>query len=1460
MTNFKKKIKKLNAGILAGICAVSMVGGTASEVVAGAANDTAETSLFAENSAFPSADEVIAEAATLLGSPYGFGYKGYTGAYYQGGFQALPLATVRQQGVDCSGLIYYTLTHLGYSTTGFSWNNPVPVDTMHWITVNDGCTITYDGITSKIDIEKVAVKTTEHPYWECPDGSTIVPGSMVIAENPYAEDHSWIYIGEFENRDEVVDYLRNIGVSENLITSSTVGDGKGDDGTHWRIESNGSEGVVINNRTDGKQSTALNMYAFRVTKTDVEFTVTKVLNSDNSVKISGTSPIDNSKAVYGVYTDEACQNKVGEITIGDDGTGSIMLPDRQYYVKEISAPTGYDLSKDIVALKANSNVNVEENITSGIIKINKTAEDGVVADREFVVSWTENGKEHSKNVTTNSDGIAEIDGLHVYDFESKSAISYNISELNLETRYEIPKAQDVTLTGGNADLTVAVDFENVLKKGNIRINKLSEDGQNGDREFVISGGGQTYTLVTSADGTAVLADIPVFDGENNPITYTITENNVPVRYVTPESQDICLETGETVEVNFENRMKKFTAEVVKRDSENGGSQGNATLAGAVYGLYRDGERIATYTTDDNGYFITEEYPCGNYTLQELSPPEGYLLNDEIYTLGTEPENYTIAENFVSADVVEDVKKGDISIIKHSDEDENTVENLEIGAEFEIFLKSAGGYENAKDSERDYLITDENGYAKAKTMPYGVYTVHQTKSVNDSEFVPDFDVFIAENGKTYEYILNDAPFKSYIHVTKLDAESGKNVACEGAGFQIFDADGNLVNMGVDTFYTNSEGFLITPETLPYGNYTLVEVQAPAGYVLDPTPVEFSVTSANSEIENAVEIVRVEKSDVAQKGRISVQKTGEIFASVDSASSIFIDENGETVVNPTTYCPVFAEKGLADAVFEVIASEDIVTPDGTVRAVAGEVVGELTTDENGFAETAPLYLGKYEIKEKIAPYGYVLSDESRLVELTYAGQEIAVTDAVGTNFSNDYQGVEISLEKVMESSELFDISAENSYKNVRFGLFAAEEIVAADGTSIPENGLISEVSLNSGKTAVFSEKMPFARYYVQEISTDEHYILNGEKYLVNFEYMGQEMTTVAIDCGPFENTLKKGSISGKKVDEKDEPLAKAVFGIFSTEETEFTEKSAFMTAESDEDGNFSFTEIPYGEYIVHEITAPAGYILSKESYPVTISEDGEIIEITAKNQPVSVEISKRDVYGNELEGAEMQLENSDGEVVEKWTSNGKNHVISGLSIGEYVLKETAAPDGYIVATEIKFTVGEDGAVTVENVDSTPISEEGVPLIVMVDDTTKVKISKQDITTGEELEGAKLQIIDKDEKIVEEWTSAKEPRYIEAKLIAGETYTLRETIAPNGYSVANDVKFTVKADGTVTEVVMKDEIIPETPQKTPYTPSTPTSKVSTVPPTGDTGRNPIGFIMIAVGLSGLICIFITKRKERN
>ena len=1349
---FKKSkiLKKLGAGFMAGLCAFSMLGSSVSGAITANAASTST-----ENSAFPSSDTVIAKAATLLGTPYTFGNKGYWYAYNQGQYTPLSVQTINNLGIDCSGLVYYTLTQLGYKTSGFSWNNPVPVDTDHWLSVNDNCTISYGGKTSKIDVEKKNIKTTDRPYWECSDGSTITPGSVVVAQNPYGEDHAWIYMGEFNSRNEVVSYLKSIGVSESLINSKTVGDGKGAGGRHWRIEANGSEGVVINNKTDGKTATVMNMSAFRITSKDVKFTITKVYKADNTVKINGISPIDGSQAIYGVYTDKACKNKAGEIKIDKNGSGSIELPNKQYYVKEIKAPTGYSLSTEVFALNANENVNVTEDYLKGNIIINKTAEDGIIGQREFRVTWTQNGKSHSKTAKTNSSGIAEFKGLNVYDLTSKKAISYTISEINVDTRYETPKAKNVKLTDGDVDLTVNVKFNNELKTGSIKINKQSEDNQNGGREFTVTGNGKTYSIKTGSDGVAILSDIPVYDSNNQKIVYTISEKNVPVKYVVPASQTVTLTADATTTKTFKNVLKKFTAQVTKQDSETASAQGDGTLSGAVYGIYRNGELVDTYTTDENGYFKTKEYVCGNYTVQEISPSEGYLLDETVYPVGAETENYSIEHNPISMTVTEDVLKGKISIIKHSDDGSTQIETPEVGAEFEVYLKSSGSYEAANDSEKDYLVCDENGYAQTKMLPYGIYVVHQIKGLENTEQMEDFEVNISENEKEYFYLLNDAVKKSFVKIVKKDAETGNIIPVSGIGFKVWDcANSEYVSqeinypseMILNTFYTDESGSLMLPNELVYGDYELHEVQSAEGYVLDKNPVPFT-------IDGSVETVVVEKTNTAQKGKISVQKTGNVFASVTAlGSAIYIDENGEVHESgQTAYTPVFASGNLSGAVFQIIAVEDIVTLDGTIRANAGDVVAEITTDENGYAETDLLYLGKYEVREITAPDGYALNAESQFVELTYAGQEIAVRDTVNTSFVNDYQGVEISLSKVMEKDELFNIGNSDEYTRVRFGLFAAENITAADGSVIPADGLISEISLAENMSAKFDTALPFGKYYVQEIATDEHYVLNGKKYLVNFEYMGQEVTTVTVDCGEFKNALKRGKISGKKVDENEKSLENALFGLFAVDTAEFTADNAYMTAVSDENGHFEFDKIPYGEYIVREIEAPTGYILSDESYPVTISEDGEVIEIKAVNK-----------------------------------------------------------------------------------------------------STKVRISKQDITTGEELPGATLQIIDEDGNVVEEWVSADEAHLVEGKLIAGKEYTLREIIAPDGYEIANEIKFTVNEDGSVTEVVMYDEHTPDL--ETP-----PTVTIDT-PNTGVSADNGAELYLVATAVIMTFGMLICKKNDKK
>lgn len=690
-----------------------------------------------------------------------------------------------------------------------------------------------------------------------------------------------------------------------------------------------------------------------------------------------------------------------------------------------------------------------------------------------------------------------------------TAGEYTVTE-KVPVRYESQQSKKVTVQAGK---TASVSFSNTLKKGAIKINKQSEDGQNGGRTFTVSGNGKTYTINTNSDGIALLSDIPVYDKDNKKITYTISEKGVPVKYVVPASQTATLTADATTTKTFKNVLKKFTAEVIKKDSEYESSQGDGSLAGAVYGIYNGEELVDTYTTDEKGYFKTKEYVCGdNWTIKEITPSEGYLLDDTVYSVGAEAKNYTVEKNTVKMTVKEDVIKGKISIVKHSDDGTTQIETPEQGAEFEVYLKSAGSYEKAKDAEKDYLICDKNGFDETKLMPYGIYVVHQTKGWENTEWMKDFEVIINENEKSYFYLINDAVLTSLVRIVKKDAETGNIIPVSGIGFKVWDCRNECyieqtVNypsqITINTFYTDESGALMLPNELVYGNYELHEVQTANGYMLDETPVPFAV-------DGQEEVITIEKFNTAQKGRISVQKTGDIFTRVNKTSSAYTDEDGNMIENPTTYTPVFEIGNLSGAVFQVIASEDILTADGTVRANSGDVVAELTADENGYAETDLLYLGKYEVKEITAPDGYVLNTESQFVELTYAGQEIEVRDTVNAAFVNDYQRIEISLEKILEQDETFAIGTNEEYKSVRFGLFAEEEITAADGTFIPANGLIAEISLDENMKAVFSEKLPFAKYYVREIAADEHYILSDEKYSVDFTYQGQETEVVSIDC--------------------------------------------------------------------------------------------------------------------------------------------------------------------------------------------------------------------------------------------------------------------------------------------------------------------------------------------------------------
>lgn len=606
--------------------------------------------------------------------------------------------------------------------------------------------------------------------------------------------------------------------------------------------------------------------------------------------------------------------------------------------------------------------------------------------------------------------------------------------------------------------------------------------------------------------------------------------------------------------------------------------------------------------------------------------QGYLINDEVYKVGADPKQYTVELNNINLDVVEQVKKGKIAIIKHTDTGETQIETPEKGAEFQVYLKSSGSYANADKDERDTIVCDEDGFANTKLLPYGVYTVHQTKGWDGREKIKNFDVYINTDMKEYKFLINNANFESYIKVVKLDKETGKQIAYEGAGFEIYDSDNHRISMqftypevtSIHTFYTNSEGYLITPEKLPYGDYTLKEVQAPYGYVLDSTPIPFTVTQENSSTDTGVTVIKVKARDIAQKGIIEITKEGEIFSSVGMFGGGYIDENGNEVTFPITYSPIYENGNIANAVFQIYAAEDITTLDGTVRAYKGELVDEITTGKDGIAKSKELYLGKYTVIEKTAPDTFVNANEQYDVELTYAGQNVSVT-STALSVYNERQKISVSLAKIMEQNETFKIGNNNEILSVQFGIFADEDITAADGSVIPKDALITYGNCDENGKLTFNCDLPIGfKWYAKEILTDEHYILSDTKYEFTTEYQGQDIDVIEIKLNenePIVNELIYGTIKGLKIDrETERTIEGALFGLFKSDETEYTKDNAILTAESDKNGIFVFENIPYGNWIVKELQPAENYLPSDDIHHITVSENEQIIEIKAVNDRI------------------------------------------------------------------------------------------------------------------------------------------------------------------------------------------------------------------------------------------------------
>lgn len=907
-------------------------------------------------------------------------------------------------------------------------------------------------------------------------------------------------------------------------------------------------------------------------------------------------------------------------------------------------------------------------VSYGSAKIVKVSEDGKVDGITFRIQ----GNGIDKTVKTVNGGVIQVDNL-------KPGV-YTVTETEYD-KYIPQEVRRVTVVSGQVS---TVNFSNKLRRGDLTVKKTAEDGLIGGMKFrlygtSLSGIEVNEYAVTDKNGVATFKDVLIGTG------YTLEEVDTPTRYVVPEKQTAAIEWNKVTNKSFDNVLKKFNVTVTKSDSEKGLPQGDASLAGAVYGIYKGNQLIDTYTTDANGSFTTKYYICGDdWTIREISPSEGYLINTESLHIGAEAKLYTVEYNLAKPlDSFENIIKGKIAVIKHCDDGATKIETPEEGAEFEVYLKSAGSYENAKETERDILVCDEHGFAETEDLPYGEYVVEQTKGWDGKELLAPFTVFVSEDGQVYRFLINNAPYEAIIEIVKKDAETGKIIPAAGIGFKVRNTDtGEYIVQhinyptptDIDIYYTDVTGKLMMPEKLPYGNYEIIEQCTAYGYVLDSAPIAFKVDGSKT-------VVTVEKQNMPQKGTIAVSKAGEIFSSVAETNGV--------------YQPVFTDGGLAGAVYEITAAEDIITPDGTLRYAKGTVVDTVTTDENGNSESKALYLGKYTVRETKAPYGMVLNGTEKTVELTYAGEAVEITETAA-EFYNDRQKAALSLSKILGKDEVFGIGDNGEILSVQFGLYAAENLFAADGSFVPKDGLLEIANCDENGNITFVTDIPVgAKLYVKEIATDSHYILSDEKYPVTFDYAGQDTALVEIKATGGEtikNDILYGSVKGLKIDrETEKPIVGAKFGLFRSAETEFTAENALITAVSGEDGTFLFENVPYGNWLIKELQPADGYLSNDEIYPVRISENGQTVGITVVNDRTPEIGTKATVNGEKTATAEGDITIEDT-VSYKHLIPGKAYTIKGILM-DMATGKVFLVDGKELTSEVTFTPEEScGEVTV------------------------------------------------------------------------------------------------------------------------------------------------------------------------
>ena len=808
----------------------------------------------------------------------------------------------------------------------------------------------------------------------------------------------------------------------------------------------------------------------------------------------------------------------------------------------------------------------------------------------------------------------------------------------------------------------------------------------------------------------------------------------------------------------------------------------------------------SYFTDENGYLILpESLKCGNYRIEEVSAPDGYTQNTQYVEIKVD-KNTAYQMDSVSGDAIITVTyenhpvKGKLVIHKSGETlksfkkdfvyEETSLE----GAEFEIYaaediftpdhqVDEQGNHHviYAKDTLVKTVATNKNGEAVIKDLPLGKYRVKETKAPSGFVLNPDSQEvsFIYKDQNTPEIEekleFSNERQKVELSVEKQDAETGKTL--KGATFGLYNKEaissGDKVIVKADTLLqeitSNEKGKAAFTLNLPLGRYYVKELQAPAGYVSSDEILEFDATYQGQDVKT-IKLKSVKKN---QPTTVEVTKADITTGTeLDGASMSVLDKDGN-------------------------------------------VIDSWTSVKDSPHVIKRLQVGKtYILREELAPYGYLrATDVEFTISDTAEVQKVKMEDEVPVarllvNKKGEFLDSVSLLDNAKGMIEHLFNYVTGNLTDVTFNVYAAEAIRAADGVSADyyaADELVGSITTDGNGIAQM-DNLPLGRYYIVEKETAHGYVLDNEPRYVDLTYRDQDTPLVTYSAD-WQNARQRVQVEVlKKEKDSDKVLSGAIFGLYAADDIVSSKGKVLLAKDTlielkttDEDGKIQFVaDLPVdSRYYIKELAAPDGYVTDQEPQEFTFEYQGSGTSVaeyafTFEDEQTTVELSKADLTDKkELPGASLKVTDENGNTVDEWVSKEEAHIIKGLIVGKkYKMTETKPADGYVTAESIEFTV--------ENT-------KEVQKHQMLDDVTKVEISKKDITDSSEVPGAKLIILDKDGKKVESWTSTDKPHMVE-KLPVGE-YTLREEQAPDGYLIAEDVKFTVKDTGKVQKVKMKD-----------------------------------------------------------